>query len=276
LRIRSVVGLVPLLAVEVLHQDFTTALPQFAQRMDWFVRRRPDLARLVSNWREPNREGYRLLSLMRRYRLNCVLTRMLDETEFLSDYGIRSLSKYHEMHPYVFRRDDQVLSVEYAPGEGTTRIYGGNSNWRGPVWMPINFLIIDALHKLHKFYEDAFRIECPTGSGTFLSLDQVAAELTRRITRLFLRDSSGKRAFLGDSRRQWDDVNFRDALQFFEYFHGETGRGLGASHQTGWTGLIALLLQSHDRADAAHVTPAVETDDGQDLGGDGRRRSPSP
>jgi hypothetical protein len=257
LRIRSIVGLVPLLAVEVLHEDFTLELPKFAERLDWFVRHRPDLSRLVSNWREPNPQGYRLLSLMRRHRLNCVLKRMLDEAEFLSDFGIRSVSKYHEKHPYVFQHGDQSFSVEYTPGEGTTRIYGGNSNWRGPVWMPINYLIVEALHKLHKFYGDSFQIECPTGSETFLSLEGVAAELTRRLQRLFLKDAAGRRVFLGESSRQWEDVNFRDRLLFYEYFDGDTGRGLGASHQTGWTGLIALLLNPLEQTDAAHVSPAL-------------------
>ena len=262
LRIRSVVGLVPLLVVEVLHQDFATALPQFTERMDWFVRHRPDLARLVSDWREPNAEGFRLLSLMRRYRLNCVLTRMLDETEFLSDYGIRSVSKYHLDHPYIYRLGDQTFSVEYTPGEGTTRIYGGNSNWRGPIWMPINYLIIEALHKFHKFYGDAYQVEYPSGSGVLLSLDAVAMELTRRLQRMFLKDASGRRAYLGESERQWQDPHFADALQFFEYFHGDTGRGLGASHQTGWTGLIALLLHPRDQIDPTHVSPAEATNAG--------------
>ena len=262
LRIRSIVGLVPLLAVQVLHQDFATALPQFAERMDWFCQHRPDLARLVSNWREPNAQGFRLLSLMRRYRLNCVLTRMLDETEFLSDYGVRSVSKYHAQHPYIFHQGGETLSVEYTPGEGTTRIYGGNSNWRGPVWMPINYLIVEALYKFHKFHGDAYQMEYPTGSGNLLSLDRVAMELTHRLQRLFLKDSSGRRAFLGDSNRQWEDANFRDALQFFEYFHGDTGRGLGASHQTGWTGLIALLLHPRAETDPGHVSPAAVTNTG--------------
>jgi hypothetical protein len=262
LRIRSIVGLVPLLAVEVLHQDFAVELPQFTQRMEWFVQHRPDLARLVSNWREPNAQGYRLLSLMRRYRLNSVLTRVLDETEFLSDYGIRSVSKYHAAHPYVFQQDGQSFSVEYSPGEGTTRIYGGNSNWRGPIWMPINYLIVEALHKFYKFYGDAFQMEYPTGSGKFLSLENIANELSRRLQRLFLKEPSGRRPFLGDYNQQWEDANFGDALQFFEYFHGDTGRGLGASHQTGWTGLIALLLHPRSEIDPTHVTPAEVTNTG--------------
>ncbi|WP_158812757.1 glucosidase [Methylocapsa sp. S129] len=262
LRVRSLVGLIPLLAVEVLHQDFARTLPHFAARLNWFMAQRPDLARLVSNWREPNELDYQLLSLMRRHRLNCVLSRMLDETEFLSDFGIRSLSKYHEQHPCVFVLGDRSFTVAYTPGEGDTRLFGGNSNWRGPIWMPINYLIVEALHKLHKFYGDAYRIECPTGSGVFLSLEGVAEELTRRLQRLFLKDPSGRRVYLGESSREWEDVNFRDRLQFHEYFHGDTGRGLGASHQTGWTGLIALLLHPRDETDSAHVTPADTTNAG--------------
>jgi hypothetical protein len=262
LRIRSIVGLVPLLAIAVLHEDFETRLPQFNQRMDWFVQHRPDLARLVSNWREPNEQGFRLLSLLRRYRLNCVLTRMLDETEFMSDYGVRSVSKYHAAHPYVFQQGGETFSVEYTPGEGTTRIYGGNSNWRGPIWMPINYLIVEALHKFYKFHGDVYKMEYPTGSGVLLTLKEVAEELTRRLQRLFLKEPSGRRAYLGEYNKQWEDPNFRDALQFFEYFHGDTGRGLGAAHQTGWTGLIALLLHPRDELDPTHVAPAEVTNEG--------------
>jgi Glycosyl hydrolase family 63 C-terminal domain len=262
LRVRSLVGLIPLLAVEVLHEDFEHTLPQFHARLNWFMAQRPDLARLVSDWRQPNDRDYRLLSLMRRHRLNCVLSRMLDETEFLSDFGIRSLSKYHEKHPCIFQLGDRSFAIAYTPGEGNTRLFGGNSNWRGPIWMPINYLIVEALHKLHKFYGDVYRLECPTGSGEFLSLKEIAEELTRRLRRLFAKDPSGRRAYLGESSRQWEDVNFRDRLQFNEYFHGDTGRGLGASHQTGWTGLIALLLHPRDETDPEHVAPAAVADTG--------------
>lgn len=248
LRIRSLVGLIPLLAIEVLQEDCTKLFPQFSARMDWFVTHRPDLASLVSDWRTPNKQGFHLMSLMRRHRLNSVLTRMLDETEFLSDYGVRSLSKFHQKNPYVFKEAGNNLELHYEPGEGETRIYGGNSNWRGPVWMPINFMIIDALRKFHLFHGDAFQIECPKGSGKMLSLDQVADELSSRLQNLFLKTSDGCRAYLGNSEMQSKDQSFRDLLLFHEYFHGDTGRGLGASHQTGWTGLIALLLQPYKPA----------------------------
>jgi hypothetical protein len=179
---------------------------------------------------------------MRTHRLTAVLTRMLDEAEFLSDHGVRSVSKYHDQHPYVFHHGGRVFELHYEPGEGATRIYGGNSNWRGPVWMPINYLIIDTLRTLQRFYGDSFSVQCPTGSGKAMSLGKVADELSHRILRLFLADSSGRRAYLGDSIKQQDDPHFRNLLLFNEYFHGDTGKGLGASHQTGWTGLVALLI----------------------------------
>jgi hypothetical protein len=246
LRIRSVVGLTPLFATEILLQDFAHPMSEFGERMGWFFRHRPDLARLVSDWRQPNKQGYRLMSLLRRYRLNCVLTRMLDEKEFLSEYGIRSLSRYHLDHPFSVKQGDETVTVQYTPGESTTRIYGGNSNWRGPIWLPINYLIIDALRKLYRYYGDEYQMECPTGSGVMMSLEEVAQELARRLKRLFAREPSGRRAYLGESQRQWEDPNFRDRLLFYEHFDGDTGRGLGAAHQTGWTGLIALLLAAED------------------------------
>ena len=186
------------------------------------------------------------MSLMRKHRLNVVLTRMLDETEFLSDYGIRSLSKYHQLHPYDFTHAGQAFELHYEPGEGETRIYGGNSNWRGPIWMPANFMIIDALRKFHLYHGDEFKIECPKGSGKMMNLSQIADELSGRLQRLFLKAPDGRRAFLAQPVGQPDDPMFRDLLSFHEYFHGDSGRGLGASHQTGWTGLIALLLQPNN------------------------------
>jgi hypothetical protein len=242
LYVRSVVGLLPLFATEVLHADFDRDLPQFAARMAWFSQHRPDLAALVSDWQTPGQTGFRLLSLLRTHRLTAVLTRMLDETEFLSDHGIRSVSRYHAQHPYIFEQDGHTLELHYEPGEGATRIYGGNSNWRGPVWMPINYLIVESLRTLHRFYGDSFRIAYPVGSGETRSLGEVADMLSDRLLGLFLRDPQGRRAFLGDDARQQDDPHFRDLMLFHEYFHGDSGKGLGASHQTGWTGLVALLI----------------------------------
>jgi hypothetical protein len=243
LKIRSMVGLIPLFAVETIEPSLLRKLPGFATRMEWFLSYRPDLAALVSRWHIPGAGDRRLLSLLRGHRMKHLLRRMLDETEFLSDHGVRALSRYHRDHPYVFHWDGQEMSVGYEPGESASGLFGGNSNWRGPVWMPANFLIIESLQKFHYYYGNDFKIECPTGSGHFITIDQVAAELSRRLARLFLRDDQGRRPFNGDNERLQRDPNFRDHIQFYEYFHGETGRGVGASHQTGWTGLVAKLLQ---------------------------------
>jgi hypothetical protein len=243
LKIRSMVGLIPLFAVETIEPSLLRKLPEFATRLEWFLSYRPDLAGLVSRWHIPGAGDRRLLSLLRGHRMKQLLRRMLDETEFLSDHGIRALSRHHLEHPYVFHWDGQAMSVDYEPGESTSGLFGGNSNWRGPVWMPVNFLIIESLQKFHFYYGDEFKIECPTGSGRFITIDQVAAELTRRLARLFLRNDQGRRPVFGGDERLQNDPNFRDHVQLYEYFHGETGRGLGASHQTGWTGLVAKLLQ---------------------------------
>jgi len=243
LRVRSIVGLLPLIAAEVIPSEAFERFPQFRARADWFIEHRPELARLVSNWRTPNAHGDRLLGIMRRRRLNAVLTRMLDETEFLSPYGVRSVSRYHLDHPFEIELGGRNFTLKYEPGEGLTRLYGGNSNWRGPVWAPINFLFIRALRKLHRFYGDEFQMECPTGSKTFMSLSQVSDELSRRVQSLFLKDASGRRPYQAEWPRFDDDPHFRDLLHFFEYFDGDTGRGCGAAHQTGWTGLVAALIR---------------------------------
>jgi hypothetical protein len=172
-----------------------------------------------------------------------ILKRMLDENEFLSEYGIRALSKYHEQHPYELFVDGVRFGVEYTPGESVTGLFGGNSNWRGPIWMPLNYLIIESLQRFHYYYGDEFKIECPTGSGQYLSLDEVANEISRRLSNLFLKDANNKRAIFGENEKMQNDPNFSDYILFFEYFHGDSGRGVGASHQTGWTGLVAKLLQ---------------------------------
>jgi hypothetical protein len=242
LRIRSLVGLLPILASEVLTQDFEQDLPAFAEWMRWFVRHRPEFAELVSDWEKPGPNGHRLLAMLRKHRLNAVLLRMLDENEFLSPHGIRSVSRYHLAHPYRFARQGEVFELRYEPGEGETRIYGGNSNWRGPVWMPINYLLIEALRTLHRFYGDEFTMALPSGSSTSRTLGQVADELSARLQGLFLADAQGTRAFLGKDPPSAGDRGFDGLIQFHEYFDGDDGRGLGASHQTGWTGLVALLI----------------------------------
>ena len=242
-KVRSTVGLIPLFAVETIEPETLDKLPDFAKRLKWYLKNRPAAAGLVSRWEEPGRGERRLLSLLRGHRMKQLLKRALDETEFLSDYGIRSLSRYYRDHPYVTHCGDDQLWVDYEPGDSSSGMFGGNSNWRGPIWFPINFLIIESLQKFHHYYGDDFKIECPTGSGQFLTIHAVADELTRRLTRLFLRDTNGRRPIFGGDEKQQSDPHFRDCLLFHEFFHGDDGRGLGASHQTGWTGLIAKLLQ---------------------------------
>jgi hypothetical protein len=247
LRVRSMVGLIPLFAVEVLDSSIFDELPGFTKRLRWFLKHRPDLARLVSRWQDTAVKERHLLSLLRGHRMKRLLRRMLDETEFLSDYGVRALSRHHLEHPFVLDCDGAHHVVKYVPGDSETGVFGGNSNWRGPIWMPVNFLIVEALQRFHHYYGDDFKVECPTGSGRYLTLLEIADELGARLTRLFLRDANGRRACFGDDERLQRDPHFRDYLPFYEFFHGDTGRGLGAAHQTGWTGLIAKLLQPRRR-----------------------------
>jgi hypothetical protein len=243
LKINSMVGLIPLFAVEVLSSQYASSLPGFASRLRWFLSNRPDLAKLVSRWEEPGQHRTMLLSLLRGKRIHQLLTRILDETRFLSDYGVRSLSRYHHDEPFKFNMYDEHYCVSYEAGESESSLFGGNSNWRGPIWFPVNYLLIESLLRLHDYYGDDFRIEYPVGSDETLSLKEVALELRQRLAKLFLRDEQGRRPSLGDCEKFQNDPHFKDYLLFYEYFHGDTGRGLGASHQTGWTGLIANLLQ---------------------------------
>ncbi len=242
MRVRSIVGLIPLFAAEVLDASDITDNPIFSDRMKWFSENRPDLASLVSRWAETKGPGKHLISLLRGYRMKSLLRYMLDENEFLSPYGIRSVSKYHLNNPYHVAIDGTEFSIKYTPAESDSGLFGGNSNWRGPIWMPINFLLIESLHKFYQYYGDEFKIECPTGSGNFMTLQQVANELYSRVSNLFLRDAQGKRAVFGNYDKLQSDPNFKDYVLFYEYFDGDNGRGVGASHQTGWTGLIANCL----------------------------------
>jgi hypothetical protein len=242
LRVRSIVGLAPLFAAEVLDDSDITGNPIFSNRLKWFAENRPDLASLVSRWSETKGTGKHLVSLLRGYRMKSLLRYMLDENEFLSPYGIRSVSKYHLNNPYHVGIDGMEFSIKYTPAESDSGLFGGNSNWRGPVWMPINFLLIESLHKFYLYYGDEFKIECPTGSGNFMTLQQVANELYNRVSNLFLRDAQGRRAVFGNYDKLQTDPNFKDYVLFYEYFDGDNGRGVGASHQTGWTGLIANCL----------------------------------
>jgi hypothetical protein len=242
LKVRSMVGLIPLFAVETLEPELLERVPDFKRRLEWFLAYRPDLAALVSHWSVEGRGHRRLLSLLRGHRMKRLLKRMLDQTEFLSPYGVRALSRTHADHPYVYRHDGMDLQVRYQAAESDSGMFGGNSNWRGPIWFPVNFLIIESLQRFHHYYGDEFRIECPTDSGCFISLNEVANELAMRLTKIFLVDENGRRALYGHQPRLQIDPHFRDYLMFFEYFHGDTGRGVGACHQTGWTGLVAKLL----------------------------------
>jgi hypothetical protein len=242
MKMRSMVGLIPLFAVEVIDDEILHKLPEFAKRLQWLLDNRPDLAALVSRWHEKGSDQKHLLSLLRGHRVKRILYRMLDETEFLSDHGIRSLSKEYETHPYEFRVDGQVVTVKYTPAESTVPLFGGNSNWRGPIWMPMNFLLIEALQRFHHYYGDDFKIEYPTHSGQLKTLDEISMELSMRLSRIFLRDEKGRRPVFGTNEKMQHDPHFKDYLLFFEYFDGDNGKGLGASHQTGWTGLVSKLL----------------------------------
>ena len=248
LRIRSMVGLIPLFAVETLEPEMLARMPGFRRRLEWFLENRPDLAALVSHWQAPGRGKRRLLSLLRGHRMKRLLRRMLDESEFLSDYGVRALSRAHLEQPYVFRVDGSDLTVRYTPAESDSRQFGGNSNWRGPIWFPLNFLIIESLQKFHHYYGSEFRVECPTGSGRYLSIEEIATELSQRLSRIFLKDAEGKRPVLRQYPELQTDPHYREYIPFYEYFDGDNGRGVGASHQTGWTALIAKLLmpRAHD------------------------------
>ena len=244
LQVRSVVGAIPLLAVETIEPALLEALPDFRGRLEWFLAHRPHLAGLVSRWVKPGMGERRLFALARGHRMKRVLRRLLDPAEFLSDHGIRSLSRYHADHPYSLQLVEAAHMVAYEPGESFTGLFGGNSNWRGPVWFPINFLIIEALQRFHHYYGDDFLVECPTGSGTTLTLWEISQELSRRLTRIFLRGPGGRRPVFGANDVFQSDPHWRDCLLFHEYFHGDTGAGLGASHQTGWTALVAKLLEA--------------------------------
>src|SRR5215831_10474326 len=243
IKIRSIVGLAPLFAVETLEPEIVERLPGFKRRMQWFIDNHPDVPEHIEMTQHSAMGVRRLLSLTSRKQVKRILTRMLDESEFLSPYGVRALSRYHLDHPYQVRLNDHVSQVAYEPAESTMGFFGGNSNWRGPVWFPVNFLLIESLQKFHHYYGEHFKVECPTHSKNEMDLWQVAAEISRRLTRIFLRGKDGCRPFAGANRVFNEDPFWRDLVLFYEYFHGDTGAGLGAAHQTGWTGLVAKLLE---------------------------------
>jgi len=243
LKIRSMVGLIPLFAVEVLEPELLEQVPEFNERLNWFLTQKTEMAKLVSRWNEPGLGERKLLSLLRGHRMKELLKRMLDETEFLSEYGIRALSKYHEKKPYEFQLDGCKLEVKYTPAESDSGLFGGNSNWRGPIWFPVNFLIIESLQRFHHYYGDDFKIECPTNSGNFVTIKDAADEIAKRLSKIFLKDKNGLRPVFCYNSKIQTDPHFKNYILYHEYFHGDNGRGVGASHQTGWTGLIAKILQ---------------------------------
>jgi len=244
LRTRSLVGLLPLIAVEVIENSKIQKLPGFKKRMDWFLNYRKDLRDTITYCELCPGAVHRMLAVPTKERLERALRYMLDENEFLSPFGLRSVSRYHRDHPYIFHAENEEHRVDYVPGEGTSYLFGGNSNWRGPIWFPINYLIVEALERYHHFYGDEFKVQCPTGSGNMMNLEQVAQELSRRLSNIFLPNENGERPCHGGIEKYATDPHWRDLVLFNEYFHGETGRGLGASHQTGWTALAVKLLEN--------------------------------
>ncbi|MDH3460870.1 MAG: glucosidase, partial [Burkholderiaceae bacterium] len=245
LKTRSLVSLLPLIAVEVLEEETINRLPGFSKRLDWFLMHRRDLARHIAYCDQdvPDVHRHRLLAIPSRERLVRLLRYMFDEQEFLSPFGIRSLSKFHAANPYVFAAEGQEHRVQYTPGESNAALFGGNSNWRGPIWFPLNYLLIEALERYHYFYGESLKVECPTGSGNWLNLRDAAREIATRLTKLFLPQADGRRPCHGEEARFQTDPHWRDLVLFHEYFHAETGKGLGASHQTGWTALVIRYLE---------------------------------
>jgi hypothetical protein len=240
LKVRSIVGLLPLFAVDVVQPQLIDALPGFKRRLEWYLANRPDLSGLISRWQDAGAGERRLIAITRGHRMKCLLRRMLDPNEFLSEYGIRSVSKYHKEHPYVLTVRGETRVVNYEPAESQTGMFGGNSNWRGPIWFPINYLLIESLQQFHHYYGDDFKVECPTGSGQFMHLKDVANELSNRLIKIWVRDKNGERPF---ARASQPGVDGDGRYLFHEYFHADNGAGLGASHQTGWTALVAKLIQ---------------------------------
>ncbi len=243
LKLRSIVGLIPLFAVEIVEHDLLEKLPGFSTRMEWILKNKPELAKLVSHWEVEGKGRKHLMSILRKTRLSRILEKMLDEKEFLSDYGIRSMSKIYEENPFEFEVDGQKFIVKYLPAESDSRMFGGNSNWRGPIWFPINFLIVESLQRYHYYYGESLQVEFPVGSGEMRNLEFVSDDLSNRLKSIFLKDKEGNRAFNGGNELFNHDEYFKDYIMFYEYFDGDNGRGVGASHQTGWTATVAKLIQ---------------------------------
>ena len=243
LKVRSLVGLVPLFAIQTLEPETLDKFPGFKKRAEWFINNRPDLRDNVACMEKRGVGARRLMAITYRDKLQRILEKMLDESEFLSPYGIRAVSKFHAEQPYTFDVDGTRYSVDYEPAESTNGLFGGNSNWRGPIWFPVNYLIIEALQRFHHYWGDEFKVECPIGSGQMMTLEEVKIGLSQRLKALFLKDQSGRRPIYGGVEMFQTNAHWRDLILFNEYFHGDNGAGLGASHQTGWTGLVAELIQ---------------------------------
>jgi hypothetical protein len=254
LKVRSMVGLMPFCAATVVEPRVFEKYPEIGEQFLQFLEVRPELRASTHDPMEVGEGGRHLFAVLNDSNLRRVLARMLDENEFLSLYGVRSLSRYHAEHPYVYRVGDEEYRVSYLPAESDSGMFGGNSNWRGPIWLPMNALIIRAMLNYYSYYGPDFTIECPTGSGRQMNLYQVAEEIARRVTAIFLRDSTGRRPVYGGTRKFQEDPHWRDLVLFYEYFHGDNGAGLGASHQTGWTGLVARAMQMFaTRSDAGFL-----------------------
>ena len=257
LRVRSMVGLIPLFAVQIMEPELLESMPSFKRRLEWFIDNRRDLTGNMACMRTAGHKERRLLSITNREQLTRILQVMLDENEFFSPQGVRALSRYHKEHPYQVEFDGVKHTVDYEPAESATDLFGGNSNWRGPVWFPVNYLLVHALRRFHDYYGESLRVECPTGSGRLMNLDEVASELSRRLVSTFERDPHGRRPVFGDREKFQSDPYWRDYVPFYEYFHGDNGAGIGASHQTGWTALVANMISELHLSQKQGVSVAV-------------------
>ncbi|MEH1947767.1 MAG: glucosidase [Nostoc sp.] len=258
LKVRSMVGLIPLFAIETIEPETLKLLPGFKKRLEWFIQNRPDLRQNVACMETKGVGARRLLAIVSRDKLKSILQKMLDESEFFGLYGIRALSRFHAENPYIFDVNGSQFRVDYEPAESSSGLFGGNSNWRGPVWFPVNFILIESLQKFHYYLGDDFKVECPTGSGQMMTLWEVASELSQRLTGIFLQNDSGKRPVYGGMQKFQNDPHWQNLILFYEYFHGDNGAGIGASHQTGWTGLVAKLIQQFGEYEAQHQEPEIE------------------
>jgi hypothetical protein len=253
------VGLIPLYAVQTLEPELLDRMPAFKRRLEWFLANRPDLLGNMACMRSEGMKERRQFSVANREQLERILEVMLDENEFLSPYGIRALSRHHQAKPYVLELGGMTHSVDYEPAESHTTLFGGNSNWRGPIWMPVNYLLVHALRRFHHYYGNTFQVECPTGSGTLMNLAEVADEIARRLVKIFQRDKNGRRPVNGTNEKFQSDPHWRDLIMFHEYFHGDSGAGLGASHQTGWTALVAKMVEELSSGSSKSVQALTTT-----------------